>query len=396
MLLRLKRIDLNTYFLKKMFIEKNNMSVKIELGHGLDGGITKTPQSTQGMMTLGPLRLLSWLETRLGVELPEVSFTARMLQYLKCLKECDTIQRFYHESLQQDELGVARELLQRRDQWYEAGWDGGAFTVDASNRLRDLVEVENLASEYVAPGMGQRIQRVLAALTGLSTDISLVLLDPPDTFSTVWQQVFSILNADVQPHALSVNGTPDSDLARLQAALLNTKTGEEKIALSGDGSFIVLRDGSTHLSSHWVARYAQQFVNIAGSDTAAILSESGGSVFDAAREEGHLPRLGFAESSSWRPVFQVLPLALELLWEPLDPVILLQFLSHPMGPLPGQIRARLAKAVADEPGIGGANWQNAVSESLDGAVSELEPGLAKKRHEENIISTSYHAVDILD
>jgi hypothetical protein len=73
------------------------MSAKIAIGHGLDGGITKIPQSTEGVMTLGPLRLLSWRETRLGVELPEISFTARMLQYLQCLKECDTAQRFYHQ-----------------------------------------------------------------------------------------------------------------------------------------------------------------------------------------------------------------------------------------------------------------------------------------------------------
>ena len=186
-----------------MFIENKNMSVEIEIGHGLDGGITRTPQSTQGVMALGPLRLLSWLETRLGVELPEISFTARTLQYLQCLKECDTTERFYHQSLIQDELGVARELLQRRDQWYEAGWGGGAFNDDASYRLRDLVEVEKLACDRVAPGTGQRIQRVITALSGRPSDISLVLLDAPETFAKVWQQVFSNLNADVRSCTLS-------------------------------------------------------------------------------------------------------------------------------------------------------------------------------------------------
>ena len=53
-----------------------------------------------------------------------------------------------------------------------------------------------------------------------------------------------------------------------------------------------------------------------------------------------------------------------------------------MGPLPGKLRARLANAVADEPGIGGDKWQEVVSASLDEAVSELEPDFAKKRHEE--------------
>jgi hypothetical protein len=39
---------------------------------------------------------------------------------------------------------------------------------------------------------------------------------------------------------------------------------------------------------------------------------------------------------------------------------LLQFLIHPLGPVPGRVRRALAEAVADEPGIGGRAWRQAI------------------------------------
>ncbi|MBK6741423.1 MAG: hypothetical protein IPG64_27985 [Haliea sp.] len=62
---------------------------------------------------------------------------------------------------------------------------------------------------------------------------------------------------------------------------------------------------------------------------------------------------------------QVLPLACELLWEPLNPTALFQFLSHPVGPIPGRIREALARTVADTPGIGSNTWEEAITASLD-------------------------------
>jgi len=349
--------------------------VVLEVGHGLDGVIARPSVTCHGQLTLGPARLLTWLETRFGQEGPEVSFTARTLEYLACLKERDHDQRFYHQSLEQDDLGVARELLQWRDRWYEAGWRGDAFPESASRRLRDIAEIEELARDRVAAGIGQRVQRVCGALAVPPPEISLVLLDPLETFAPAWQQLFQALGAEARPWAAEVHAPPDSDLARLQAALLNSAESADSpdpVELSGDGSLLVLRDGSPHLSSHWLARYSQRYIEANGSVTAAILAETRGAVFDAARQEASLPRLGFSEPSSGRPVFQVLPLALELLWAPLDPTSLLQFLSHPVGPLSRLLRSRLARVVADQPGIGGTTWRQVMDESIEEVIKHRE------------------------
>jgi len=63
------------------------MIIHLNVGHGLDATTTAAPTSSHGRMVVGPVRLLSWLETRLGQELPEVSFTARTLHYHVCLRE---------------------------------------------------------------------------------------------------------------------------------------------------------------------------------------------------------------------------------------------------------------------------------------------------------------------
>ena len=355
------------------------MTVTIEVGQGLEGSISRTPASSLGHLTVGPERLLSWLESQLGLELPSVSFTTRMVQYLACIKEQDKPERFYHESLKQDELGVSRTLLQWRDTWYQAGWDGQPFNSDTSDRLRDMADVEALARDTVPPGIGQRVQRVLEVLDDARLDVAVTLLDAADSFPAVWQRLFEQLGAIAAPWQAEPKGRSDTDLGALQRALVSTHEPEHKIKLSGDGSVLVLRDGSPQLSAPWIARFAHQDLEQTGS--VAILAADHGATLDDAFTEAGYPRLGFGDRSFWRPVFQVLPLALELLWKPLDPAILLQFLAHPMGPIPARIRRRLAEVVAAEPGIGGEQWLSVVTSALDRAVEEESTDDARKKRE---------------
>lgn len=83
--------------------------IRITVGKSLDGPVCRQPESALGVLTVGPLGLLSWLESQLGLKLPDVSFTARMIRYLDCLKQAAP-GRFYERSLAQDEFGTARTL----------------------------------------------------------------------------------------------------------------------------------------------------------------------------------------------------------------------------------------------------------------------------------------------
>ena len=84
------------------------------------------------------------------------------------------------------------------------------------------------------------------------------------------------------------------------------------------------------------------------------------------------PGRGFQHYSPFRAANQVLKLALALVWEPLDPHRLLQFLIHPVSPLPWRVRGRLARAVASAPGIGGPAWCEAMASLGDEKSENIE------------------------
>lgn len=361
------------------------MTVTIEVGKGLDGPISRNPASSIGHLTVGPERLLTWLESQLGLELPDVSFTSRMVQYLTCLKQFDD--RFYSESLSQDEFGVARRLLQWRDAWFEAGWDGGGFDEEASTRLLDMSTVEGLALGEVPLGTGQRVQRVMNALSNTSLDVAVTLLDAAESFPAVWRQLFSQLGAVTAAWQAEPYCTNESDLARLQKALLSAHGPDQKVQLTGDGSVLVLRDGSPQLSSVWIARFAHKQLD--DQHSVAVLAMDHGATLDDALTDAGYPRLGFGDRSFWRPVFQVLPLSLELLWRPLDPVALLQFLTHPMGPISSRIRRDLAEVAASEPGIGGDTWLATVEATLDASVADEPADTATDKRAKHAARVEY-------
>jgi hypothetical protein len=70
------------------------MSVSITIGINLTGAVAAPHLASAGQLTGSPERLLQWLESQLGLELPSASFTERLLQYLSCLKQSDPIYPF--------------------------------------------------------------------------------------------------------------------------------------------------------------------------------------------------------------------------------------------------------------------------------------------------------------
>ena len=327
---------------------------------------TQPPDQVQnriGHVTVGPAGMLAILETQLALTMPEVSTAKRLVQYHACLNRLNSPERFYNKSFGADALSVTRTLLSWRDQWYEAGWTG-TFDGKVDSRLKDMVEVEAEARDVLAPCIGQRLQAVIRELRSHKTQIEKVeLVDAFSDLPYLWQQVITLLGYT----QLDINGRKpaakdDSDLGRLQKALwkLNTNEGEKpkKIDLKGDGSVVVLAARSKAISARLLAEQIQSLESIA---RVAVLTGKNGADFDDALESVDAARCGLQNRYQRRPALQVLPLALHLLWEPLDPGALLQFLTHPVGQLPARVRRRLAKAVSESPGVGGRSWQEAIA-----------------------------------
>lgn len=348
----------------------------VHLGLHLDGLQPSLPRTAVGEVVLGPLRMLDLLELRLGLPPAIASPAEALLEYEACLADVDDDARFYSRSFATDTLGVARTLLGWRARWHEAGWPG-TFDGPVSRRLAEIAAVETVARDRVPLTPGQRVQRVAAALEqGLQARIDrIVLHDTRAEWPAAWRRVLERFDVDVAPGtAPAATGETGTDLHRVQQALLALEAGDEGTrrepeALAGDDSLIVVRAISRDLSAQAIGEY---LLKTGALDDTVVIAERDGIIVDNAFERVGLPRAGFQHYSRFRAVSQVLKLCLGLIWEPIDPHLLLQFLIHPVAPLPGHARSALADAVASEPGVGGTAWRHALDRISERMRTKLE------------------------
>jgi hypothetical protein len=328
---------------------------RITFGWHLDGQRATQPGNTLGESVLGPLGFLTLLETQLGLIALHPSQAERIVQYRNCLQNLDADHRFYHQSFSVDPLGTTACLLDWRDKWALFGWDGGMPNT-APKRLRDLAEIEAIAKNEVSPSIGERLKAAKAALKQRKLEIDQVrVIDPVASLPARWQAVLAELPI---VEIAEPEGTGVGFLGALQVGLKMAGAGQSttKLAWQEDGSVVVVQAETRALAAHWTASQLE--------DERPTLVVSGG---DGTRLDAHLasanrPRQGLNEASAFRPALQVLPLTMELLWNPLNYYALVQFLTHPVCPIPGFARRKLAEKVADTPGVGGEYWQRTLEE----------------------------------
>jgi len=102
------------------------------------------------------------------------------------------------------------------------------------------------------------------------------------------------------------------------------------------------RAETTLAAARWVSHLLQSQTG-----DVALIAEHERSLLDTTLDATDVARQGFQEASPLVPALQVLPLALATVWEPLDVYALLQFLSHPICPVPAYAHRPLAELVAD-------------------------------------------------
>lgn len=328
--------------------------MKIRFGLHLNGEHGWQPANQLNVTTTGPLGLLNLLETQLGL-LGDLPTTAeRVVQYMEGLRHCDSSARFYHRSLATDELGTAATLLAWRDSWHLHGWQQSLEKAD-SVRLKDMQAVEAALSGKLSPSIGERLQAVIDALGQRRAAISEIeLCETLSSYPQRWQVVLGRLPIRQGGNVGCV--VPTTLLGQLQNALAAISRGEppKKLAWQDDGSVRIVRAETEMLAARWLAEVLRE------RDPAQtlIVAEDGRGTLDEILSTAHLARQGFKESSAFRPALQVLPLVLEQLWAPLDIYGLMQFLTHPVCPVPSLARTRIAEKLARYPGIGASEEWN--------------------------------------
>ena len=305
----------------------------------------------------GPNQLLRDLELRFGLGSNAEPEALRVARWAARMAAFAPLGRFYSRSFDLDALGTASVLLRLRDSLIDAEWSGRAID-GGGRRLDAIAELEGVNDPVLPVGNADRLAAVQDALVHCRVCLyaELMLAEPAELWPRRWQAVFRALERSgtrLSRDAISLPGAPtDSDLGRVQAAL-NGKAGLEAVALTGDGSFVVLSAESSWEAASATAailsmRGRKRTVVIRGGDTSAL---------DNALAVHGLPTQGWRSSSPWRAALQVLPLALELAFEPKDPYRVLELLTLPVGPFLGLAGRHLARALAKSPGIGSPLWE---------------------------------------
>jgi len=333
------------------------------VGRGLDGPSfaphhQAAPRARLGEPVWGSTGLLRDLELRLALSGTISPRSVRVPRYAAQMTALGEAGAFYAASFATDALGTADALLAWRDGLVEAGWQGGEVA-GGGERLAALARLE---SEGVVPrGDADRLMSVHAVLAACGTRIyeAISLVEERSSWPGMWQRIFTALEsrgtAFSRFRADLPGAAPDSDLARLQSLLRSGRIVPHHhlaVGLRGDGSILLVR-GET------AAELAAVTAALVTNERRPTLVVRAG---DAVPLEGALPLHGLATqglstSSAWRPAMQILPLAVELAFEPRDPHRALELLSLPVGPFRGALGTRLASAIARSPGIGGREWQ---------------------------------------
>lgn len=254
---------------------------------------------------------------------------------------------FWSESAQVDPFGSARRLLDWRDRLAMAGWDGQA----SEPRLQALSRV----TAHAAPGTPDRLRAIITRLERRGAGIArLTLLAPPDEFEPLWQQVIAALvrRGTSLAHESLAPMAASGDLAHARAA---------DFAPTGDGSLVLLRPPGPLQAAEEVAAWLASLGDDVLGRTVVIGAQP--ALDDALHRHG-LPTLGISYAHPDSAMLQLLPLVLDMAWQPQDPQRAFELLSLKPSLVPPEVAWPLRGALREWPAVGSDAWNEALADGL--------------------------------
>lgn len=321
-----------------------------------------------GTYYMGANRLLRLLEMQLGFQgYPSDNEHLRIEQYRQAITQHLSVypNTFYSVSFWADQLATATDLLSRRDELKLAGWRFDAPS-PVPERLQVLAELEQkieLAATVsekpsekiiMAHGFADRFTQVLNALPNRKLTIQKIhLVEPLHILPIHFQRLFEAM----QQTGIAINTIPEpsfrgaSDLNTFQAALQDEIKPSKQIP-KADGSLIILQSKRETDAATYIAKLLRRNPSL----QPLILSVEKNRTLDNAFSQDGLPSMGILSASSARPMLQIIKLAPAFLWEPIDPYKIMEFVTLKVKPLEEELANRIARQLAETPGIGGERW----------------------------------------
>lgn len=305
-------------------------------------------------VTGGPDVLLRWLETRLGLLSEPIPFTSRVAEYREALAKVQGAS--FRRSFDTDPWATAAELLSRRHELRLAGWEE-RDSPDLPPLVRDLARVAATSTMAFADE-AERLRRVLAAMDGGQRLPwhRVILHDPIDAWPCLWQTVLRRLATESASEV-----SPGARGGTVLGCVQKNLAGEPGSCASSDTTVRWFVSRSVHAACETVAAGLIHAGDL-GEVTVYCEDPAVAVCLDGCLRHRGLPTMGVRLSSLAHPALQVLPMVLSLLWEPVDPSQLMDFLNLPLCPLPRRAAVKLARALSDQPGLGSREWERAVRE----------------------------------
>jgi RecB family exonuclease len=303
----------------------------------------------------GPETLLAWLETQLGLPVARIHQASRISEFAAAL---DTANHpLFAESLKADRWATAAELLSRRDELLLSGWDE-ADSETHPVLVRALARVV-AGRTFQFPGEAERLKRVVDTLDAgqILPPHRCLLHGGKEAWPPVWQKVLARMNVAGAPDQIA-HAPKDSALMRAQSFLL----GGARTDVGPDATFRHVRTRSEAAAVEFIVSALAKSPGKISTTVVCCEDDELALRLDACLSRLGLPTTGASAWSRAHPVLQVLPLSLALCWAPVDPQVLLGFLTLPVLPIPREAAAKLANALTREPGLGSGEWEQALAE----------------------------------
>ncbi|MBE6390900.1 MAG: PD-(D/E)XK nuclease family protein [Lentisphaerae bacterium] len=316
--------------------------MNITFGMFLDGTQWSEKSASLGEIICGPGAFLALLEQRTGLSGVEVSLPERINEYRAKIEAVNPL--WCRASFQLDSWSTAKQMLASRDELYLNGWNGADGN---SNRLKALARIEKSAPP-LSSGIPDRMKRLLAELEKFTFSDTLCIRDNFELLPFYWQKIINQLGKC----GMKIIVLPPEE-----------NSSPEIIKVSGNNEYVLATELCRYLSA-------------GDNQRVALICEGKSEVLDGILRRFGKGMIGNTQSSRWRESLQLLPLWLETLWKPFNPLRFLELLTLPHSIISANVARALIKALQKAPGINGIEWSQAL-ENIKNDIQKNTNGFYK-------------------